>query len=505
MAADAAAVAETTAFQRWIILATVVLATTLYSLAILVVSVLLPQMQGSLSVTQDEIAWVITFNILATAVVTPMTGWLTARFGRRNVMLWGTAGFTAATLGCGLSNSLVTVVVYRIIQGACGAPLVPLGQAIVLDTFPKSQHGRATSIFGMSVVVGPVIGPTLGGYLAEAYGWRWAFYMIVPLGLVAILGLITFLTDKGRNQDVRLDWTGFLALSAAVVSLQLMLSRGQRHDWFESPEIIIEAIAAGAAFYIFVVHSVTARAPFLNPRLLLDRNYALGLVIVTTYGMLNFTPMVLMPPMLQGLFGYPDSIIGFILGMRGAGAVGGFFAAMWIGRLDPRIGMSIGFLIQAASGMLMSGFDVNVSVADVAINSVMQGLAVGIIWVPLTVATFATLDSRHLAEGSSIYHLLRNLGSSVYISLSVTLVIVATSVNYAGLSENISEFNKSLSLPWLLGAWSTDSVRGLAAISGEVNRQAALIGYLDAFRAYTFASLAALPLVLLVRVKRPAA
>ena len=221
-------------FERWAILITVVLATTLYSLAILVVSVLLPQMQGSLSVTQDEIAWVITFNILATAVVTPMTGWLTARFGRRNVMIWGTGIFTLATLGCGLSDSLIAVVFFRILQGACGAPLVPLGQATILDTFPKSQHGRATSIFGMAVVVGPVIGPTLGGYLAELYGWRWAFYMIVPLGAVAVLGLMIFLTDKGRDATVRLDWTGFLALSASVVALQLMLSRGQRLDWFEN-------------------------------------------------------------------------------------------------------------------------------------------------------------------------------------------------------------------------------------------------------------------------------
>jgi len=493
---------EHSAFQRWAILVTVTLAVTLYSLAILVVSVLLPQMQGTLSVTQDEIAWVITFNILATAVVTPMTGWLTARFGRRNVMLWGTAGFTASTLACGMADSLVPVVIYRIIQGACGAPLVPLGQAIILDTFPKHQHGRVTSIFGMGVVVGPVIGPTLGGFLAELYGWRWAFYMIVPLGMVALMGLFAFLTDKGRDRTVRLDWTGFLALSASVVCLQLLLSRGQRLDWFESPEIIVEAVLAAGAFYIFIVHSLTAREPFLNPRLLLDRNYALGLAIVFIYGMLNFTPMVLMPPMLQSLFGYPDSIIGFILGMRGAGAVAGFFAAMWIGRLDPRIGMTLGYLVQAASGIYMASFDVNVTITDVAINSVLQGFAVGIIWVPLTVATFATLDPKHLAEGSSIYHLLRNLGSSVYISLSVTLVIVSTTINYAGLAEFVSDYNKTLALPWLLGAWSTEDAKSLAALGGEVGRQAALIGYINAFKAYTITCLAVLPLVLLVRVRR---
>lgn len=488
--------------QRWAILITVVLATTLYSLAILVVSVLLPQMQGSLSVTQDEIAWVITFNILATAVVTPMTGWLTARFGRRAVMIWGTGLFTAATLGCGLSDSLIAVVFFRIVQGACGAPLVPLGQATILDTFPKSQHGRVTSIFGMGVVVGPVIGPTLGGYLAELYGWRWAFYMIVPLGAIAVLGLLAFLTDKGRDDKVKLDWTGFIALSASVVGLQLMLSRGQRLDWFESLEIILELLLAVGAFYIFVVHTLTAQKPFLNPRLLLDRNFTIGLMIVCVYGMLNFTPMVLMPPMLQGILGFPDSIIGFILGMRGCGAVMGFFAAMFISRLDPRVGMCLGFLLQAYSGHLMAGFDVNVSTTDIAINSIMQGLAVGIIWVPLTVATFATMDSRYLAEGSAIFHLLRNLGSSLYISLSVTLVIVTTRINYAGMTEYITDFNKLLGFAGVMGAWSTESAQALGHLSDEIGRQAALIGYLNAFEAYMFSSLAVIPLILMVKVRR---
>lgn len=502
MSAIAADAQHPGSLQRWAILATITLATTLYSLAILVVSVLLPQMQGSLSVTQDEIAWVITFNILATAVVTPMTGWLTARFGRRNVMIWGTGLFTLATLGCGLSNSLVAVVLFRIMQGACGAPLVPLGQATILDTFPKSQHGRVTSIFGMGVVVGPVIGPTLGGYLAELYGWRWAFYMIVPLGSLAVLGLLAVLTDKGRDDRVRLDWTGFIALSASVVGLQLMLSRGQRLDWFESLEIVLELILAVGAFYVFIVHTVTAKKPFLNPRLLMDRNYAIGLLIVLAYGMLNFTPMVLMPPMLQSLFGFPDSIIGFILGMRGVGAVTGFFAAMWIGRLDARVGMTLGFLIQGFSGFLMSGFDTNVTTTDVAVNSLMQGFAVGIIWVPLTIATFATLESRYLAEGSAIFHLLRNLGSSFYISLCVTLVIVTTRINYAGLTEYITAFNKLLSFPGVMGGWSTDGPRALAHLGGEVGRQAALIGYLNAFKAYMFTSLAVIPLILAVRVKR---
>ena len=490
------------AFQRWAILISVTLATTQYAMAILVVSVLLPQMQGSLSATQDEIAWVMTFNILATAVMTPMSGWLAARFGRRRVMLGSMAGFTAATLFCGLAPNLPVLVLFRIAQGAFGAPLIPLGQAILLDSFPKHQHSMATSVFGMAVVVGPVIGPILGGWLAEDFGWPAAFYMFLPFGVVALMGLYLFLGDKGRQPGVGLDWTGFLTLSVAVVGLQLLLSRGQRNDWFDSPEIIIEAVLAVIAMHLFVVHSLTARRPFLNPRLLLDRNFLIGLIIVTVYGMLNFTPMVLFPPMLQGLLGYPDSIIGILLGLRGAGAIGGFFAAMFISKLDPRVGMTIGFLIQVASGLYMSSLDVNATIFDVGLNSVLQGLAIGIIWVPLTVAAFATLDYKHLAEASAVYHLLRNLGSAVFISLSVTVVIVSTAANYAGMNEVISDFNKILTLPWSLGAWNMDSAAGLAAISGEMGRQAALIGYINAFKAYTLASIAVMPLIALVRIPK---
>ncbi len=261
------------AWRRWAILFSITLATTQYAMAILVVSVVLPQMQGSLSATQDEIAWVMTFNILATAVMTPMSGWLAARFGRRRVMLGSMLGFSVATLFCGLATNLPMLVLFRIAQGTFGAPLIPLGQAILLDSFPKHQHSMATSVFGMAVVVGPVIGPVLGGWLAEDYGWQAAFFMFLPFGAIALVGLYLFLTDKGKQPGVGLDWTGFLTLSVAVIGLQMLLSRGQRQDWFESPEIIIEAAPAVIALHLFIVHSLTAAKPFLPPRLLLDRNF----------------------------------------------------------------------------------------------------------------------------------------------------------------------------------------------------------------------------------------
>jgi DHA2 family multidrug resistance protein len=302
-----------TAMQRFLTLTTVVLASSLYGTALLTTSTILPQMQGAMSATQDEIAWVMTFNILATAIVTPMTGWLVARFGAKRVMVWSIGIFTLATLLCGMSQSLEMLVLWRILQGGAGAPVVPLSQTILLNTFPRRQHTFVLGLFGMAVAVAPVFGPILGGYLAESLSWRWAFYMLVPVGIAALIGMQLTLRADTLPARVRFDWTGFLALAAALAAVQLVLARGVRLDWFDSTEIVIECLVAGIAFYIFVLHSLTTREPFLNLKLLTDRNYAIGLVLVTIYGMLNFTPMVLLPPLLQQHVGFSDALVGQVI------------------------------------------------------------------------------------------------------------------------------------------------------------------------------------------------
>jgi len=496
--------ASLTTLRRYMILFTVVLACSLYATALLTTSTVLPQMQGAMSATQDEIAWAMTFNILATAVVTPMTGWLVARFGSKNVMVWGILVFTLATMVCGFAQSLEMLVVWRILQGAAGAPVVPLSQTILLDTFPREQHAMVLSIFGMAVGVAPVLGPVLGGYLAEAYSWRWSFHMLVPIGIVSYVGLRLVLPVDTRATKIQLDWTGFLALAIAMAGIQLVLARGVRLDWFQSTEIVIECLVAILAFYVFIVHCLTAKAPFLNLGLLRDRNYSIGLVLVTIYGMLNFTPMVLLPPLLQQHAGFSDALIGQVIGCRGAGMMVGFMTAGFMSRIDPRIGMGVGFLIQVATGLWMLTFDLNVTMSMLVWSSLIQGFSVGVVWVPMSIVAFDTLATKDRAEASAIFHLLRNIGSSFFISLCIAEIVRTTGANYSRMTEMITPYNTTLAFPGVAGAWNFETVPGLAKVAKEIGRQSAMIGYLNAFMMYTVASALAVALVLFVRRRKSA-
>ncbi len=495
--------ANLTPFRRFLILVSVVLATTLYGTTLLIVSTILPQMQGSFSATADEIAWAMTFNILATAIVTPLTGWLATRFGSRTTMVWSVAGFTMATFMCGVAESLEGLILWRILQGGFGAPSTPLAQSILLEAFPKAQHAMVMGLYGFGVVIGPVIGPTLGGQMAELYTWRYAFYALVPVGVLAVLGLRFFLRpDAVSRGPVHFDWIGFLALSISLGATQLVLARGQRLDWFQSGEIIAEAIVAVLAFWIFVSHCLTTARPFLNPRALLNRNYSIGLLLVTIYGMLNFTPMVLLPPLLTGSAGYTDSLVGIVIAGRGVGGCVGFLFAGFANRImDARVSMMMGFGMLLVAGFWLMHIDLNVTYLNLTANAILQGLAIGLIWVPLTTVSFSTVPKEEMAEATAVYHLLRNLGSSFFISICVAEIVRSTSVNYGRLVEALTPFNKALLIPEVLGQWNIDSIGGLARLSREVSRQATMIAYLNAFGLFTAACAVTLPLILLMRGK----
>ncbi|HTO50552.1 MAG TPA: DHA2 family efflux MFS transporter permease subunit [Burkholderiales bacterium] len=488
--------------RRALVLGTCTAVTFLYAMTVTIANSSLPQMQGALSATQDQIAWVLTANLAATAVATPLAGWLVSRFGRRRLCTVCVFAFGAASLACGLAESLEQLVLFRALQGAFGAPLAPASQAIVLETYPRRQHGAVIAIYGMGSVLGPIVGPVVGGYLSETYDWRYVFYLMVPFCVAALAGTWLFIRDRESPTRVRLDWLGFLLLAAALASLQVMLDRGERADWFDSGEIIAYCLVALAACYAFVVHSVTAERPFLQPAILRDRNFTIGLLLIFVFGMLNFTPMSLIPPLLQGVSGYPESVIGFVLGARGVGTMLAFAMMIFASRFDPRVMIVLGFLLQAFAGWQLTGLDMNPSAAGVFWPMALQGFGVGMLWVPITMVTFATINPAATAEGSAVYHMVRNVGSSIHISLSTALAVRMARMNYAELAPAVSPYNEVLRMPWVTGGWNVNDPAGLAAVAREVARQAAMLGYIDAFVFYVATALVVLPLVLLVRWKR---
>ena len=491
------------ASRRFIILATVSAATMLYAMAITVANVVLPQMRGALSATPDQVAWVVTFNLVATAVVTPISGWLSNRFGRRNVMLFCALGFSISSVLCGLANSLEALVFYRVLQGAFGAPLVPVSQAIILDTFPKNQHALATALWGVGVVFGPIIGPTLGGAIAEEYSWRWVFFMIVPFGLITTGAIWMFIRRRpNRPKGPSLDWVGFLALAAALAAFQFMFDRGQRNDWFNSSETIVECTIGFLALYVFLVHISTAERPFISLRLFLNRNYSIGLILAFIFGMLNFTPLVLLPSILQDLRGYPDSTIGVLLAIRGAGNLVSFLLVIRLAQWNVHVTLTLGFLCQAVSGWAISQYDINLTYFGVAWTGVLQGVGIGLTWVPLTLIMFSTVKPAYLDDATAVFHMLRNFASSLFISISVAVVIQSTFINSAELGIPLSEFSKVLTMPWAIGIFDVGSTQGLAAATGEIERQAAMIGYINAFRLFAIISLIPIPLIWLARMPK---
>jgi DHA2 family multidrug resistance protein len=484
-----------------LILLTVSLCTTLYALTLTIVNVVLPQLQGALSATPEQVSWVVTLNVIATAVMTPATGWLVSRFGQRRVMLYAVLGFSVASLLCATANALVPLLVYRIGQGIFGAPLVPMAQAIIVATYPPARRAFAQGVFGMAVVIGPAIAPAIGGYLAEEYNWRWVFILVLPLCVVAFICVYFFIRDPERIPAARLDWTGFVSIAIVITCAQLIMDRGERLDWFESYEILTYVALLGGALWVFIVHTATYEHPFINPELFQDRNFSIGLVLVLTYGMLNITPTVLIPSMLQNLMGYPDSMIGALLGARGAGMAVGFLIVGYMGRVDPRIGMIVGVAAIGLSGWNMALFNLDVPAWQVAWNGALQGFGSGLMWVPLSIVAFATLPVRLLPDASSIFHLLRNFGSSIFISVSVLTVLRTGRVSYSELVENITPYPEMAALAQVSGLWSLDTVPGLTALGSEINRQAMMIGYSNSFAMYAFVAFVSIPLMLLVKIR----
>ena len=478
----------------------IMLATIMQTLDMTIANVALPHMQANLGAGQDQIKWVLTSYVVASAIGMSLTGYVVDRFGRTRTFLYSIAGFTLASMLCGLSQTLPEIVIFRVFQGFAGACLVPLSQATLMDLYPREKYGPALAVWGMGVMLGPIFGPTIGGFLTENFSWRWVFFINLPFGILCVAGIAALLPETKRNSATKFDMRGFLFIATALAAFQLFLDRGQTLDWFSSIEIVIEAAVAVIALYLFVVHIFTTDRPFLNPALFKDRNYLAGSILGFSVGMTLLSTMALLPSMLQSLLGYPIMETGYLMMPRGIGTM---LAMAMAGRLnrrvDPRLMMLLGASLIGFSMWEMAGFDLNVTSYLLSKTAFVQGFGMGVLFTSMSILSFATLPQNFRTEGTAIYALIRSIGSSIGISIVSTILVRQTQVNRAELSERITPFNRALQHAAPQIRWDIGSPGGLRALNGEVGRQAAMISYVDVFILMTWITLISLPLIFIMR------
>ena len=486
------------------------LATVMNSLDSTIANVALPHMAGSVSASQDQITWVLTSYIIAAAIMTPLSGWLSIKVGRKLTFLVSIAGFTLASMACGLANSLAEIVIFRLLQGLCGAALIPLSQAVVLDIYPPSQVGQVMAIWGAGAILGPIFGPVLGGWLTDNYSWRWVFFINLPIGILAFAAVWVFMRSD-RGQTARpFDFLGFGSLVVFIGGLQMMLDRGPTLDWFSSKEIWIEALCAALGLWVFVTHTLTAKNPFFDRSLALDRNFVTCNVFGFFIGLFLFSTMALLPPVMQGLMGYSVFGAGVVMMPRGLGS----FAAMFIvgrlvGRVDTRLILITGLGLCSIALWQMTHFSLDMNGTPFVTSGIIQGLGIGLLFVPLSVTAFATLSPQLRAEGTSVYTLVRNLGSSVGISVMQALNTQQTAVAHADMAGQLNPANPtqgSLNLPGAHGlppmGGGGGGGGGLDMLNNEITRQAAMVGLIDVFKLMLILTFCIAPLLLLMQRPR---
>ncbi|HEY4030961.1 MAG TPA: DHA2 family efflux MFS transporter permease subunit [Caulobacteraceae bacterium] len=487
--------------NKWAITVSIMLATIMNSLDTTIANVALPHIQGSVSASQDQITWVLTSYIVAATIMTPMTGWLSGRIGRKQVFLISIAGFTVASMACGAAGSLVQIVGFRLMQGFFGAALIPLSQAVLLDIWPKEQHGQAMAIWGMGALLGPIMGPALGGYLTDNLNWRWVFYINLPIGILAYLGVWTFISGNKHDIPKPFDFFGFGMMSVFIGAFQLMLDRGPTQDWFGSTEIWTEAVVAGLALYMFVVHSATTKNPFFDRAIIADRSFVVASVVGFFLGILLYSSMALLPSMLEGLMGYPVVTTGLVMMPRGAGAfIGMFLVGRIVGKVDSRLLVLGGFVLTGIAAYQMSHFSLEMTSRPVIVSAVVQGLGTSMIFVPLTTLAFASLNPIYRADGSALFTLIRNLGSSAGISIVEALQTNNVELIHSDLVKGF--FPGSQTLASLPAGMNPATTAGAAALNAEVTRQSAMVAYVDDFKLMLIITFVTVPLLLLLKAPR---
>ena len=474
-------------------------ATIMQALDTTIANVALPYMQGTLSASQDQINWVLTSYIVAAAIMTAPVGWISNRFGRKRIFIICSAGFTLASVLCGLAQDINQMVLYRLLQGVFGAALVPLSQAVMLDSYTLQERAKAMAIWGMGVMMGPIMGPSLGAWLTETYSWHWVFFVNLPFGALTVLGLLAFMDETKKDLTLRFDFFGFAALAVAIGSLQLALDRGEQLGWLESNEIVGEFIVSAVGFYYFFAHSFTTSRPFIQFALFKDRNFVTGCIFMTVMGLVLYSTMALASPYLQNVIGYPIITAGMLLASRGFGT---FLAMMMVSRLmryfEARTLIISGLALTAGSLFQMTGWTEMTQVPEIVTVSVFQGFGFGLVFVPLSTVSFLTLPNHLRTDGTSMLTLLRNVASSIGISIVIAQLTQGTRRTYAILSEHINPFNHALQMPDVRGIINLSTDAGRAMADKMVAVQAQIIAFSQDYQLVMLFILVSIPLAIMI-------
>ncbi len=493
----------TSKFELVVVMMCSMAGTLMQALDTTIANVALPHMQGDLSASRDQITWVLTSYIVAAAVMTAPVGWVAARFGKKNVLMISMIGFTVTSMLCGAATSLGEIVVFRLLQGVFGAALAPLSQSVMLDLYPPEKRGQIMAIWGMGIMLGPILGPTLGGYLTDNYSWRWVFYVNVPVGIGATFGIWLFFKDTVRNAALRFDWSGFAFMALGVGTLQLMLDRGTTKGWFSSSEIIVECVITGLGFYLFLVHMFTAKTTFIQRGIFADRNFVSAQVLMFVVGAVLLASTALMPPYLQNLGGHTVTETGLLLGPRGIGTM---IAMMLVGRVanyvDPRILMSVGAGAMSWSLWDMSHWTPSINDYHLLTVTVVQGFGMGLVFVPLQLVAFATLPGIYRTDGTAVMNLVRNIGSAIGISVTTTILSDSMQAIHDQLTAYATPFNRALGINAPSMMYNLFLPSGRAALDGAIQMRAAIEAYANDFLFMFYVTLISFPIIWMV--KRPA-
>ena len=489
--------------QRRLVTVCAMTATIMQALDTTIANVALPYMQGSLSASLDQINWVLTSYIVAAAIMTAPIGWIADRFGRKTLFITCVAGFTVASLLCALAQNIEQMVLFRLLQGMAGAALVPLSQSVLLDAYTVEERGQAMAVWGIGVMLGPIMGPTLGAWLTDNYSWHWVFLINLPIGVITVIGMLLFMTETQKQEQLRFDWFGFLALAVGIGSLQLLLDRGEQVGWFGATEIWIEASISAIGFYYFFAHSLTTLEPFVRFELFNDRNFVSGTVFMVVIGVVLFGTMALVTPFMQSLLGFPIQTAGLLLGSRGVGTLLTMMVAPRLMKtVETRYLILCGLLLTGGTLYYMTGFSLDVTQRTIVVTSIVQGIGLGLLFVPITTAAFLTLPSHLRNSGTSILTLVRNIGSSIGISMVIANLTSKTTEMHARLVEQVTPFNNALQMPELAANLNANTDAGRALLDMIVTQQASMIAYLNDFYLLMILTLAMIPLVLIIRAAK---